>query len=484
MSASREKKKRQELSAGGAVDPKAAKAAEAKAAERRSNILYGTVAAVIVVVAVALVVYNSGIFQRNQTAVTIGGENYSVAKTSYYYQQVCSSYASMFGSDYLQSMKSQAVENMKFIHAAASAAKAANMKLESDDQKAVQDNLDSLKAAAKSAGYGYGAYLKAVYGPYMTNSVLKSCMEDQTLASKYVNQYSEDNFVYSDEDVQTYYEGHKDSYDLVNGGYVAVSGTPEAKTDADGNAVEATDEEKAAALAAAKETAEAILADLKKGVSLETSAGKYDNATYTGSEEMSSSTTVAGQWLFDEARRTGDAEVLADEDNSRYYVAQFNSRKRDETLDYNVRHILVTGENLELADGETATEEQLTAKAQEILNGWDGTEDGFAKLAEQYSKDTGSNTNGGLYEDVPKNYMIAPFEDWCYEDGRQSGDTGVVYYSGTGAHVMYFVGYGDTPYWHYACESALRSSDSNEWQASLTNSVNAEVNAGGMKNVS
>ena len=56
MSASREKKKRQEISASGAADPRAARAAEQRAAERTSNILYGTVAAIFVVVAVALVV--------------------------------------------------------------------------------------------------------------------------------------------------------------------------------------------------------------------------------------------------------------------------------------------------------------------------------------------------------------------------------------------------------------------------------------------
>ena len=143
----------------------------------------------------------------------------------------------------------------------------------------------------------------------------------------------------------------------------------------------------------------------------------------------------------------------------------------------------MTGESLGLADGETANEEQLTAKAQEILNSWDGTEDGFAKLAEQYSQDPGSSTNGGLYEDVAKGYMISDFENWCYEDGRQSGDTGIVYYSGTGAHIMYFVGYGDTPYWHSACESAMRSNDSSEWQESMTNSVTVEINESGMKNV-
>ena len=58
MSASREKKKRQEISASGAADPRAARAAEQRAAERKSNILYGTVAAIFVVVAVALVVFS------------------------------------------------------------------------------------------------------------------------------------------------------------------------------------------------------------------------------------------------------------------------------------------------------------------------------------------------------------------------------------------------------------------------------------------
>lgn len=80
--------------------------------------------------------------------------------------------------------------------------------------------------------------------------------------------------------------------------------------------------------------------------------------------------------------------------------------------------------------------------------------------------------------------MVAPFQDWCYEEGRKAGDTGVVYYSGSnysGAHAMYFVGYGDTPYWQYACENALRSAAQTEWQNELTNSVTAESNSGGMK---
>jgi len=498
MSASREKKKRQELLSGGTVDPKAARAAEEKAAERRTNTLYAVGAIAFVVIAVALVVYNSGIFQRGQTAVTIDGEKYNVTETAYYYQQICNNYASMFGADYLNSMKSQsfddtrtwddyfkeeAVNNMKFIHAATKAARADGMSLDADDRETVQANVDSLKSAAASAGYSYGSYLKAVYGQYMTGSVFKSCLEDQILASKYAEKYSEDNFVYTDDEIQAYYEENRDTYDLVDGAYVSVPGKPETKTDADGKTIEATDEEKAAAMDAAREAAETILAAYGNSRDLEAASKLVNTAAYTANEEMTTSSTVYGEWLFDESRKAGDAEVLVDEDSSTYYVALFNSRKRDEALDYNVRHILVTGENLDLAEGETATEEQLTARAQEILDSWDGTEDGFAKLAEQYSQDGGSNTNGGLYEDVPKKQMIAAFQDWCYEDGRQPGDTGIVYSASTGAHIMYFVGYGDTPYWHYACENAMRSSASSEWQNGLIEATTAEVNADGMKNV-
>lgn len=124
--------------------------------------------------------------------------------------------------------------------------------------------------------------------------------------------------------------------------------------------------------------------------------------------------------------------------------------------------------------------ELLTAKAQEILDTWDGTEEGFAKLAEENSKDPGSVDNGGLYEDVPKGRMVAAFQDWCYEDGRKSGDTGIVYNAGTGAHIMYFVGYGDTPYWHYACESALKEEAYNAWYTEMSESAPAEVDESGM----
>ena len=54
---------------------------------------------------------------------------------------------------------------------------------------------------------------------------------------------------------------------------MVVSGAADSTTDADGNTVQATDEEQAAAKEAAKATAEEILAAYNSGKSLESIAG-------------------------------------------------------------------------------------------------------------------------------------------------------------------------------------------------------------------
>ena len=113
----------------------------------------------------------------------------------------------------------------------------------------------------------------------------------------------------------------------------------------------------------------------------------------------------------------------------------------------NVRHILVypdgaDGTNLatqEFSEEAWAASEK---KAQEILDQFlagDKTEESFAALANEYSEDPGSNTNGGLYENVSEGEMVAAFNDWCFDAARQVGDTGIVK-TNYGYHVMYFSG--------------------------------------------
>jgi hypothetical protein len=144
-----------------------------------------------------------------------------------------------------------------------------------------------------------------------------------------------------------------------------------------------------------------------------------------------------------------------------------------ETNDYNpvdFRHILIQAEDTD-GDGEYSDEEIAAAQtqAQDIYDQWlagEATEDSFAQLAEEYSTDTGSNENGGLYEEVYKDAMVQPINDWLFAEGRQAGDTEVVSYDGssyTGTHVLFFVGADDLTYAQYQADTALRSDDYNTW---------------------
>ena len=116
MSASREKKLRQDLAAQGITDPKLIREAEERAKARKANTLYGIIAAVFVVVAAVVLVYNSGVLQRGKTAVTIDGEKYTAAQVNYYYMSrknsiLNSGYATYYGLDGSKSMDSQIVSD-------------------------------------------------------------------------------------------------------------------------------------------------------------------------------------------------------------------------------------------------------------------------------------------------------------------------------------------------------------------------------------
>ena len=53
--------------------------------ERLNMRLYGVIAAIILVAGIALSVYNTGIFQRSATAVTVNGTEYTAAEVQYFY---------------------------------------------------------------------------------------------------------------------------------------------------------------------------------------------------------------------------------------------------------------------------------------------------------------------------------------------------------------------------------------------------------------
>ena len=117
-----------------------------------------------------------------------------------------------------------------------------------------------------------------------------------------------------------------------------------------------------------------------------------------------------------------------------------------QTKSVDVRHILITpvhgdstAQDAEYTEEEWAAAEKLAQDVLEEFLAGDKTQDAFAALANQRSQDPGSNQNGGLYEGVKEGQMVPTFNDWCFDESRQEGDTGIVK-TDYGYHVMYFVG--------------------------------------------
>ena len=469
-------------------------AQEKEAQEKKKSNLRWTIGTIAVVLVVALVlVLNSGIVYK-ATAFSVGSKDYSTSEVSYRYANQYfnfasqyGNYASLFGLDTsggIRGLDKQecsmtdggtwkdyfldaAKEEM--VHATVLNKFAADngITLDAADQAQIDSAFDGLEEQAKSYGYASGdKMLAANYGTGVNQKLVRAAYEESLLASK-AAQALTDSFTYTDEQIEEQYRSYEGARDYFDYAYCYVSAERVETTDADGNtSSNVTDE----TVAAAAEKASAI-ADTYKKAAGDSPAVRLVNAAAAEGESGSQQTHVQGSsvpaadWMLDASRKSGDVTVSPDA--SGCYVVVFLSRDDNHYNTVNVRHILVKAEAD--ADGNYTDEAKAAAKAraEEILAEYesgDKTEDSFAALAEQYSEDTGSNTNGGLYENVAKGQMVEEFDAFCYAD-HKAGDTGIVYgesASYAGYHVMYYVGQGEL-YSVVIAESDLRNADAEAW---------------------
>lgn len=466
MSASREKKARQERGAD-YVSPKEEKARKQQAETRRTTVIFTICAIVFVLGVAAMLVWNSGVIQRGAAAVNINGETYTAADVAYYYYNARSN-ALNSGSSGLDSSKSarsqsygdgsqtwfdylsgQAVQSLTSAVLTAQAAKAAGFDGGEQVEKTVKDTLSSLETAASANGYTTTQYLKAIFGPLMTKGVFERNIRTAALADAYASSVS-DAANYTDAELTAAYDADPDAYSMVSYEYAMYFASDYMPADTDAGTTESTESSEtdtaaeeaqtAAALAATQEAAASASVRVKSGESLETIAAEA-NATYAASYAYYGTSDIAA-WLFDDARQDGDVTVM-DYYGAGTQVLVFHSKERADYHTVDVRHILVADE---------ATANDLLAQ----YNAGEKTEDAFAALATENSTDTGSSSNGGLYEGVGIGQMVKPFEDWCFDASRQSGDTGIVQ-TDYGYHVMYFVGRSDYSYWQQIAANTLGS---------------------------
>ena len=536
MSASREKQNRQ--AASGQADPKTAREAQQRREEKRTNLLYGVIAAAVLVAVIASFVWRSDFIPKTTTAATIDGEKYTAAEVEYYYQTAYrnfvtnsqySYFLSYLGLNTNATLKSQsinstaaamlgielpdadaesaeadseadplaptgmtwhdyfldeALDNMRVIQAALKAAEAEGFQYPAGVQAQYDDNMDALKAVAAASGISVSQYLKGNFGAGVTEKVYGEQLMRVLRYSAYADAY-QDSLTYSDSELEDAYGADRNTYDHVSYEVVSFSGAAESTTDDEGNTVEPTEEEAAAALEAAQDLAQTVLEGFQDGGDLEELANENDG-TYSKNENGTySAGSVMSEWLYDSTRKSGDASTLAD--GTVQYVVVFHDRFRDENPTIDIRHILVPLGSGSIAEGEEGYEDEQAqlkadahAKAEELLAQWqsgEATEDSFGALAMTESADD-SKYDGGLYTNVYEGRMVTEFNDWCFDSARKPGDTGIVD-TQYGAHVMYFVGSGIA--WKTQASTVLQNEDYTEWEDGLVEGVSAELRSGGLK---
>ena len=475
---------------------------------------------VVLVLAAAFVginraVSNSGSREKKTVALILGDTTLSNAELSYYFIDTVNNfysrngtYAALYGLDTTKALDQQvfdadagttwadyflssAEQSARATYAIAKEAAANGYELSESDRSQL-DSLESTLSLHASV-YGYSkpeAYLKAMYGNGATLDSYKEYYRVNLLASGYQTEYR-DSLTYTDEQVEAKDAEDPAVYNSYSYNQYYLSSSRYLDDDA-------TNAEKAAAAEAdakslvsdeinSVEALDAAIAALEVNADTTASSSAMDDTRYT------SVNSVIAQWISDSSRKAGDKTYIAntstttDDDGnevetiSGYYVVYYRSSSDNSTPLVNVRHMLAGFEGGTTENGTTTYSDEEKAAAKEKAESWlqtwedgDATEESFAALANENSTDTGSNTNGGLYENVYPGQMVSAFNNWCFDENRKAGDTGIVETS-YGYHVMYFAGQSDETYREYLVKNDLTSEDYTNWYNALVDALNMTV---------
>ncbi|MBR2048899.1 MAG: peptidylprolyl isomerase [Oscillospiraceae bacterium] len=521
MSASHKKQLRKEQNAAQMTEKQREAQNEAKKL-RLYSIAFVAVLVLLVLVAAVTAVSSSGIIERNTTAVTVDNTKVSAVELNYYYIDSINNYLGQWG-DYLaltglDSSKAlddqifseadnltwadyfiqQATTNIHSVYSIYNKAIAEGYTLSEEDRQAIESNLSTTALYAQFY-YGYAdlnSYLVGMYGAGANEETYRAYAEVQYIASAYANDHY-DTLEYTDEQIAAVLAENPFNYTSYNYNYYYLPSTDflQGGTQGEDGKITYSDEEKAAALEAAKAAAESLVAqaaeintDVLFDKAIKALNIKDDAAATVMKNKMYTTISATMQdWVADPDRVVGDLGMIANETTSTdadgnettttngYYVILFLGANDNTYKMNNVRHLLVSFEGgTKGEDGTTvySDEEKAAAKAEaeELLNQFlagEQTEEAFAALVTEKTDDTASAETGGLFENIhlASNY-VEGFLNWANDDARTVGETGIVE-TEYGYHVMYFVGESEESYRDALIITELRDKDMTAWEEGL-----------------
>lgn len=421
--------------------------------------------------------------------ISIGMYDYYYASIVSYYEQYASygyysldttkDYSKQYTTDddgnkisWQKFFETEALKEVEQITTYYSKALEEGVTLTSAQKKTIDKQISTLKDSASQNDVSLDQYIKANFGTYCSEDTIRIMLEQYYLSANYKGKFKSEAKV-TDNDVDKYYNDHKNDYKKIEFYYIA---SPYDATDDNSKNESIKTAEKIMAKMKDKKSVIALVPEVYSSyIDSQVKSSMEKDSTLTEkkareeaikSYESNVVTTVSGSdspfddkmntWLFSDDTKVGSKKYYIDENAKYIYIVLKTSKASvEENETYTVRHILVapesssnssssTSEKTEYTDEQWATAKK---KADSILakfNKTDKSEYEFAKLAEQYSTDSASTSSGsndsfgGLYESVTLGQMVPDFEKWSIDDSRKYGDTGIVK-SDYGYHIMFFI---------------------------------------------
>lgn len=383
---------------------------EAEAREKRQRTVT-RIAAIIVIALIAIIAIAMPVGKRiNAKSEYIRIGNHSLSKIDYdfYYGYSVNSYLSAYaqilpyiGLDTTKSFDSQsfdetmtwqqyfnqlAVSSARQYLALADDAKAAGF--EYDVTEDYNELYATFSETAENQNISLKSYLKNMFGSYATKASIKDCVTTFLTAQAYYAHLLEENTP-DDIAVSEYYKENKKNYDNIH--YYAFDLQAEVAEDA-------TDEERTAALAAAKEKAEKFASRYTAGEDFLTLCREYateeqaetyadDDAAIYKSSTYSNMHSAYRDWLFEDGRKENDITVV--EGTDVYHIVIFLLREKPDTVDETISNTLASEAASEYVDTLTESYALTDTKNHLKLNG----------LAAEDQNDAEENDNTDAPED-------------------------------------------------------------------------------------
>lgn len=485
MSASRERKKRQDSNVP-------ASAPEKKTKKKLSE---GWILAISILLIVALVfggIFGFRAYQRSRTVLTVGSHEVKVPEFNFFYNSTVSSftsyasylgidtsttldkqnvtsnaltYLSIFGVDtsYLadyQANEEGVYEDVTWAQVFASATKdtivetyaiyneavAAGYTLDEEDLAEIDSEIEEIAGIATAQGEKPDELYARVFGDGCDEEGYRNYMIVVHTASHYPDSLS-----YTDAEISARYEQSPEDFDVVSFYLYTAKPSDYAETNEDGTTAEPTKENKTAA----KTDAEAMAKEFNLDDEKVTVCADYTKASVTSSygEE-------AAAWIFDTASVNGENVKLFEKDDV-YYVLKL-AAKGDYTS-YNAIELSVAADPEELEEGETTAAEKVAAIEASLEA--DGSEENFRALVQEY---VGEDSDGSI-ENLMRNSMAGVSKElfnWGLEE-HKAGDF-ASFETSSGTIFIYITGSGET---HQAV--SVSNKITNEWYENITEAARA-----------